>query len=402
MAFADRAEGVAAMGRAAESLSATEIELMVRLQQQELVASFGMFAFRGGELDSILDQACEVAAKGLNTGFAKVLEFRPDRQDFLLRNGVGWRDGVVGRVALGADLASPAGFALRTKMPVVSNHLGEEARFRTPAVLAEHGVHRAINVIVEVEGALPFGVLEADSTDRFQFTVHDLSFMQAVANILSAAITRLRQNAAQQELLREKDVLMQEVHHRVKNNLQLVHTMLHLQARGIQDGEEKSRLQEAASRIMSIAAVHRRLHEEGAVERVDLASYLDGLMDDMVESLGEAVAERPITLDVDTMSLPSEHVTPVGLITVEMVTNALKYGAGGIGVRVRQTDAGVDISVQDDGPGFPDGFKPGGSSSLGMRLIAALARSRDAISVGKTETGTIVTVRVVFSKAKTP
>ncbi|WP_158747518.1 sensor histidine kinase [Acidisphaera sp. L21] len=390
------------MSRAAEPRSVAEIELTVRLQQQELVASFGMFAFRGAELDSVLDQACEVAAKGLNTAYSKVLEYRPTTQDFLLRNGVGWREGVVGRVALGADLASPAGFALRTKMPVVSNHLTQEARFRTPAVLAEHGIHRAINVIIEVEGSLPFGVLEADSSDRYQFTVHDLSFMQALANILSAAITRQRQSVVQQELLQQKDMLMQEVHHRVKNNLQLVHTMLHLQARGIPDGSEKSRLQEAASRIMSIAAVHRRLHEEGAVERVELASYLEGLMADMSESLGAAMAERPIALDVDPMKLPSEHVTPVGLITVEMITNALKYGAGAIAVRVRKTDLGVDISVQDDGAGFPDDYKPGSGASLGMRLIAALARSRDAISVGRTEGGTIVTVRVSFSQAKSP
>ena len=379
-------------------ISEAEYELGVRLQQQELVASFGMFALRSTELNGVLDQACEIAARGLGTRFAKVLRFRPATQDFLMCNGVGWRDGVVGHETLGADLASPAGFALQTKMPVVSNHLGAETRFRTPSVLAEHGIHRAINVIVELEGELPFGVLEADSSDRFQFTMHDLSFMQALANVLSAALARQRQNEAQQALLREKDVLMQEIHHRVKNNLQLVHTMLQLQARGVSDGEGKSHLQDAAGRIMSIAAVHRRLHEEGAIERVDLASYLGGLLADIRDSLAPE-AGRPITLDVDAMELPSEHVTPVGLIAVEMVTNALKYGAGPIAVRVRRTAAGVDILVEDEGAGFPADFNPAAGSSLGMRLIAALARTRNPIEIGRLPTGTAVTVRVTFSEA---
>ena len=386
------------MSQAVRMISATEDELALRLQQQELVASFGLFALRGTELDGVLDQACAIAARGLDTGFAKVLEFRPATQDFLLRNGIGWKPGVVGHATIGADVASPAGFALRTKMPVVSNHLATEARFRTPLVLAEHGVHRAINVIVEAEGGLPFGVLEADSTERDQFTVHDLSFMQALANILSAAITRQRQSAAQQALLQEKDVLMQEIHHRVKNNLQLVHTMLQLQARAIPDGDGKLHLQDAASRIMSIAAVHRRLHEEGAVERVDLAQYLQGLMADIAQSLASEDAGPPMALDVEPMQLPSEHVTPVGLIAVEMVTNALKYGAEPITVRVRRTALGVDITVEDAGAGFARAdYVPGASRSLGMRLIAALARTPNAVTVGRADGRTVVTTRVTFA-----
>ena len=386
------------MSQAVGMISAMEDELALRLQQQELVAAFGLFALRRTELDGVLDQACEIAARGLDTAFAKVLEFRPATQDFLLRNGVGWQPGVVGHVTLGADIDSPAGFALRTKMPVVSNHLAKESRFRTPLVLAEHGIHRAINVIVEAEDGLPFGVLEADSSDRSQFTVHDLSFMQSLANVLSAAITRQRQSAAQQALLQEKDVLMQEIHHRVKNNLQLVHTMLQLQARAIPEGDGKLHLQDAASRIMSIAAVHRRLHEEGAVERVDLAQYLKGLLADIAQSLAPGDAGRPMALEVEPMQLPSEHVTPVGLIAVEMVTNALKYGAGPINVRVQRTSPGVDITVEDAGAGFAQAdFAPGANRSLGMRLIAALARTPNAVTASRSAGKTVVTARVTFA-----
>jgi two-component sensor histidine kinase len=375
-----------------------ERELLVRLQQQELVAAFGLFALRAPTLEQVFDQSCQIAARGLDTGFAKVLAFRADTQDFLLCSGVGWNPGVVGHARVGADLASPAGFALRTKMPVVSNHLTAESRFRTPSVLAEHGIHRAINVIISEEGGLPFGVLEADSSDRLQFTTHDIAFMQALANVVAAAIERHRQIDSQNALLREKDILMQEVHHRIKNSLQLVQTMLQLQARSVTEDGERARLNDAAARILSIAAVHERLYEEGAIEQVAVGSYLTGLLTNICMSIGDT---PPHSVDVEPMLLPPEHVTQIGLIAVELVTNALKYGAPPIRVSVRRTEAGVEIVVRDSGAGFAAGYESRAASStpssLGMRLIAAMARTPNAVTIDRSEPTTSVRVLVTFS-----
>ena len=379
-----------------EQRTAPERELVVRLQQQELVAAFGLFALRAPTLEQVFDQSCQIAARGLNTNFAKILAFRPSTMDFLLCSGVGWNPGVVGHALIGADLASPAGFALRTKMPVVSNHLSAESRFRTPSVLADHGIHRAINVIIADEAGLPFGVLEADSSDRLQFTSHDIAFMQALANVVAAAIERNRQADSQNALLRQKDILMQEVHHRIKNSLQLVQTMLNLQARSVTDSGERSRLNDAAARILSIAAVHERLYEEGAIEQVEVQSYLAGLLTKICTSIGNA---EPPAVDVEPMLLAPEHVTPIGLIAVELVTNALKYGAPPIRVAVRRTDAGVEIIVRDSGSGFAAGFDSGRASmsSLGMRLIAAMARTPNAVTIDRSEPTTCVRVQVTFS-----
>ena len=376
--------------------SAAYEELVRRLAQQELVAAFGMFALRHLDLDEVLTQACEIAARGLGTQFAKVLEFRPGSDDFLLRNGVGWAEGVVGHATVGAGLASPAGFALRTRMPVVSNHLAGEQRFRTPAVLADHGIHRAINVIVGDEGAALFGVLEVDGTDHRQFTAQDVAFVQSLGNVLAAVIDRQQRRAAQEQLLREKDIRLQGGHHRTQNSRQLVQTMLSLQARSASGDGEKARLREAAARIMSIAAVHRRLHEEGAVERVSLAPYLQGLLADIGGTVGLDGQGRPISLAVEPMQLPAEHVTPIGLIAVELVTNAFKYGAGTVAMRVRPAEAGAEIVVEDEGAGFPPGFDQAARGSLGMRLIGALARTPDAIAVSRAPGRTRVTVRVAF------
>jgi two-component sensor histidine kinase len=372
-------------------------ELALRLRQQELVAAFGLFALREDRLEAALQQACETAARGLEARFSKVLVFRPESQDMLLAHGMGWAPGVIGNVVLGADLASPAGYALRTKLPVVTNHLAQEDRFRTPAVLAEHGILRAINVIIDGENGQPFGVLEVDSTDRLDFTDHDTAFLQSLANVLSAAVERCARLEYQAALLREKDLLMQEVHHRVKNSLQLVQTMLQLQARGIPEGDERERLQDAASRIMTIAAVHRRLHQQGGIEGTDAAGYLRGLMGDLGTSLTPDTALRPIDVEAEPIVLSADRITPLGLIATELVTNALKYGDGRVLVAAKASEGGVVVTVEDEGRGFPADFDPASGGSLGMRLVAALARGANAISIDRSVPFGRITVQVAFA-----
>ena len=369
-------------------------ETALRLRQLQLVADYGLFALRQVDLAASLERACQACAEGLGTKFAKLLRYRPETEDFLVIHGVGWRDGVVGHATVGADKESPAGYAVHTRMPVISTLLTAESRFRTPALLAEHNVHRAINVLVGEEGAEPFGVLEADSTDRDAFTGEDIAFLQAMANVVFAALQRQQDADAQAELLRDKDVLMQEVHHRTKNSLQIVHTMLQLQARSVAEGEEKDRLNDAAGRIMTIAAVHRQLHEEGAVAQVDLASYLRGLLADVSRSLCPLDGSRPMLVEVAPVRLPPQHATPIGLIAVELVTNALKYGAGTTGVKVSHADGVATVMVTDEGPGFPPDFSPPTSRHLGMRLIMALARTADAVTVDRGATQNRVVVRI--------
>ena len=129
----------------------------------------------------MLDRTVALAAEGLKADFCKVLEHIPEESRLLLRAGVGWDPGLIGVASVGADLASPSGFALRTGKPVISNHLEHEERFRTPDLLKAHGVRRAINVILQGDGA-PFGVLEVDSRSEGEFSDQDIAFLQGAAN----------------------------------------------------------------------------------------------------------------------------------------------------------------------------------------------------------------------------
>ncbi len=171
--------------------SITSDELTTRLHQQALLAEIGRRALSDLAFDALLEEACRLTALGLNVQLCKVLEYLPDQNRLLVRAGVGWQPGVVGHAIIGADLHSPAGYALHTGKPVISNLLAAEQRFRTPSLLAEHGVQRAANVILLGEGP-PYGVLEADSQSSGTFTEHDIDFLQGVANLLGVAVERRR------------------------------------------------------------------------------------------------------------------------------------------------------------------------------------------------------------------
>ncbi len=173
------------------TLEEANAELTLRLRQQVLAAEFANFSLGTDDLQPVLDEACRVAAKGMECALAKLLEYRPAEERFWMRAGVGWHPGVVGHATLGSDLESPAGYAFRTGQPVLSNHLAAETRFRTPQLLIDHDIHRAFNVLVAA-GDWRYGVLEVDSPDRRDFSISDTAFLETLAATLAQAIAKAR------------------------------------------------------------------------------------------------------------------------------------------------------------------------------------------------------------------
>src|SRR5690348_15736989 len=214
-------------GTAEPELSVEALRLRVR--QQELLADYGVLALKGTPFPQLLHEAAAVVAEGLKAEFAKVLKYLPEQKRFLVCAGVGWEPGVVGVATIGADTESPAGYALKTGKAVISNHLDIEERFRTPELLVEYGVRRAMNVILAGDG-MPYGVLEVDSRSEGEFCEEDIVFLRGVANILGMAIERQRIEANLLKALERQEMLTKEVNHRVNNSLQIVASMLRLQS----------------------------------------------------------------------------------------------------------------------------------------------------------------------------
>lgn len=168
-------------------------ELEALLKQQSSLARFGELALRSENLDEILTEVCRLVADALGTELAKVLELQEDGQTLLVKAGIGWNPGVVGHVCVEADEDSSEGHALRTGEPVISTDTRQETRFTLPAFLHDHGVQALVNVaIIGGNGRGPYGVLEVDSREPRQFRDSDIAFLRGYANLLAAAVDRLR------------------------------------------------------------------------------------------------------------------------------------------------------------------------------------------------------------------
>jgi two-component sensor histidine kinase len=346
----------------------------LRVRQQEILTELGVLALKGTPFSDLLQHTARLTAEGLQAEFCKVLEFLPDQNRLLVRAGVGWGPGVVGSATVGADLESPAGYALHTGRPVISNHLENEERFRTPELLVEYGVRRAMNVILQGEGT-PFGVLEADSRSEGEFSEQDITFLQGAANLLGMAIERQRMERDLRGALDRQQMLLREVNHRVNNSLQIVGSMLHLQGKVTTNPDVQHQLREASSRITAIARAHQRLYRTDEFTTLDLGAYIS----DVCADLCEATPDCEIHVAApEHVVLTTDRAITVALLINELVTNAAKYAYPTGDCRTwvsvtREADA-ITLSVRDEGVGLPAGFDPGKSSGLGMRLVSAFAK----------------------------
>ncbi len=357
----------------------TRNELPYRLRQQSLLGEFGRAALQTRDIGQILQRATELCAQGLETRFAKVLEYMPDDKRLLVRAGIGWVSGTVGQVSLAVDLESPAGYAFQTGQMVISNHLQEETRFRTPKLLSDHGIKRAINVLIARggEGHLPFGVLEVDSPEPGQFDVADADFLAGFAGLLGIAIERQHADAELREALDHQAMLTREMSHRVKNSLASVVGLIRVQSRSAQSEEVRNALKDAASRITTIARVHDHLWRSTKIGFVDIADFAGELCRKL-----QATVSHPGYCTVDPLRITADKAIPLGLLINELVTNSAKHaypdGSGEIRVSGKRRGADLHVEVSDRGIGLPKDFdidQP--RASLGFKVIKSLLAQLD-------------------------
>ena len=369
--------------------------LKLRVRQQEILAELGVVALRGTPFTELLDQAVQLAAEGLEAEFCKILEYIPSEKRLLMCAGVGWDAGVVGKASVGADLESPAGFALHTGKPVISNQLENEQRFRTSELLASHGVRRAINVILQGDG-VPFGVLEVDSKSEGDFSEKDIAFLQGAANIIGMAIERQRYERNLKAALEHQQVLVKEINHRVKNSLQLVASMLTLRAGAQDDPTINQILGDAAARVGAISRAHDRLYRGSDVARIELQAYLS----DICRDLTEATPDCPVVFgSTGPISMATDRAIRLALLVTELASNAAKHSGGEVGkgeVRVqlsRKDEITARVCVSDEGVGLPETFTLEKPAGFGTRLIKILAEQMGAeVIVERPQRGTAFVV----------
>jgi two-component sensor histidine kinase len=375
----------------AASAARSREELPYRLRQQSLLGEFGRSALQTRDVARILQRATELCAQGLDAPFAKVLEYMPDEKRLLVRAGVGWSPGTIGNATLGIDVESPAGYAFQTAQIVISNHLQEETRFRTPKLLADHGIKRAINVLIARggEGDLPFGILEVDSPDAGQFDLADADFLAGFAGLLGIAIERQQADAELRGALDHQALLTREMSHRVKNSLASVVGLLRVQSRNAQSEDVREALKDAASRITTIAQVHDHLWRSTRIGFVDIADFAG----ELCLKLQETSQGHHVSCAFGPLMISADKAIPLGLLINELVTNAAKHaypeGPGEIRVTGERRGGDLHVEVADQGIGLPKDFdldQP--RASLGFKVIKSLVAQLDGrITVSATGQG---------------
>ncbi|WP_375408120.1 histidine kinase dimerization/phosphoacceptor domain -containing protein [uncultured Methylobacterium sp.] len=205
------------------------------------------------------------------------------------------------------------------------------------------------------------------------------------------------------DALAAKTMLVHEVDHRVKNNLQMISSLLTMQTRNITDPDAKASMEQMLLRVEALGTVHRRLYQSNNVERFDVAEFARDLATDLIRGSGRS--DIHLHLDLEAVEIPVEKAPPVALMMNELLTNALKHAfaderPGRLSVTVRPDATHFGIKIVDDGVGMPG--QPLGKNSFGKRLIETLARQLNA-SIGwqPADPGTRIDIRLPRELADT-
>ncbi|MBV0926256.1 PAS domain-containing protein [Halomicroarcula limicola] len=193
-----------AMSQDITELKTRERELETRVRQQEVVTNLGQRALADRDLDELMAEAAELVAETLDNDYCKVLDLDADAEELLLRQGVGWDDGIVGEATVSsAEADSQAAYTLASKAPVSTEDLDTETRFSGPDLLTNHDVHSGISTIIGPHDD-PWGILGTHDTECTRFSDHDINFVQSISNILAGAI---ESHGHERELLRQREEL---------------------------------------------------------------------------------------------------------------------------------------------------------------------------------------------------
>lgn len=196
-----------------------------------------------------------------------------------------------------------------------------------------------------------------------------------------------------EESIHEKEILLQEVHHRVKNNLQVISSILNLQSSYVKDENSLNILRESQNRIKSMSFIHESLYQTKDFAHIEFSDYILSLSRNLVHSYSMTTSGIKLVTDFEKTHLSLDQAIPCGLIANELISNALKYAFvntdhGEIGISIKDKDGKIEMEISDNGIGLPEDLDYENSDSLGLQLVYTLIDQLDAIMKVDTSKGT--------------
>jgi two-component sensor histidine kinase len=263
--------------------------------------------------------------------------------------------------------------------------------------MQQYGVKSILYVPFQIKNQ-PIGFAKLwDSRQKREFTAEEVVLCRALADQAAIAIEKARLfEQAQNEILerkraeeqikmslKEKEVLLQEIHHRVKNNMQVISSLLNLQSGYVQDQQILEILQDSQNRVRSMALIHEKLYRSENLAQIDFGEYVRDLTADLVRSSGAQSEKVALEVRVDNVFLDIDTAVPCGLILNELVSNSLKHAfpknlTGDLLVELRAGPEGMlQLNVVDNGIGFPQELDYHQLDSLGLQLVTSLVEQLD-------------------------
>ena len=361
-----------------ENPSGTTELAVVRRHRAILTNLTRLAAHRGLSPDEFFQELVVRVAQAIEITYVKLLRYRPDLTDLFVEAGYGWKPGMVGTTAFPADMSSPVGRTFRTGQPIVIEDTSNAEGYRIPASLLEHGIVALLNVPIMVDGAA-WGVLEADSAWPRDFSHDTEEFLVAAAALAGMVLARAaiedeeeKAVAAGALTLQRQELLLSEMHHRVRNNFQMLLAMISTRMAKFPHAEGRALAGELSGGVMAMSLAHEQLAmspAEGTL--VNLRTYLGSPAVNLEKSDGKIM----IHVATDELHDVVENAVALGLIVNEAVRNAIKHafphGEGEIRIELCETGlAEICLAVGDNGAGR----KAAGREGSGTRLVKALAR----------------------------
>ena len=219
-------------------------------------------------------------------------------------------------------------------------------------------------------------------TQKNPFTQEHLKALQNIAAKLSFTISNGRLLKMLVKEIEDRKVLIRELYHRTKNNLQVISSLLRIKSDLLEDQEMKGILEDMGNRIQTVALIHQKLYQSQGLSNIDLKEFITDLSNLLISSF--SVSQKKITIDfqLDSIVVSIDKAIPCGLIVNELISNSLKYAfpddrKGTINIRLSKTDnETIEISISDDGIGIHEDFKFMEKNTLGMLLLKSIAEEQ--------------------------
>ncbi|GAB3670363.1 hypothetical protein GCM10028856_20050 [Halopiger thermotolerans] len=362
---------LAGIGRDISERKERERELERRAVQQQVVADLGQLALETDDLDELMREAARQVADVLDNEYCKVLDLDTESEELLLRQGVGWQDGIVGDATVSAvESDSQAAYTLASDQPIVVEDLETETRFSGPALLRNHDVRSGISTII---GPIdePWGILGTHDTERKTFTEEDVNFVQSVANVLAEAIERQQYQTELERLIADLEESNERLEqfayaasHDLQEPLRMVSSYLQLIERRYgdqldEDGEEflefavdgADRMREMIDGLLQYSRVEMRGDPFEPVE-------LEAVLDDVCENLQVKIEEYDAEIAAESLPRVEGDEGQLRQVFQNLLSNAIEYSGDEpprIRISAERRGQRWKVSVADNGIGIdPD------------------------------------------------